>query len=892
MSGILQTLFLGAAAAVKDAYFNLVTLLLNTTATNGAQNNTFLDSSTNNFTITRNGNTTQGTFTPFSQTGWGNYLNGSSYLTTNSSATFGINGDFTYESWVYVTDTATTRFIMPSSVTMVLDIVPATGNNMKLQFFDGSVATDAINTFPINTWAHVALVRSGMGSNNCAFYVNGVRGTQFTSTATNGTVSIAIGNYSTQYFYGYISNLRFCKSAVYSGASFTPSTSSLTTTSQGATNCVLLTCQSNRFVDNSSTAATFTLTGTPSVQAFSPFAPAYITPTTYSNYFDGSGDYLTWPSGAGVAFGTGDFTIEMFICPTNSINQVYLIDARNSGQTSSWAVGFNLNNTGNGQFTFFNGVAGAAYNESSQSCVLNQWNHCVVVRSGTTLSLFTNGTRVYTTTNSTDFNSSQTLSYISRGQATGSELYYTGCMSNVRIVKGTAVYSPSSTTLTVPTSPLTAISGTQLLTCQNSTFIDNSTNNFTISAFGNAQPVASPTPFAPTVETEAAAYSTTLVGGSGYFDGSDYLTVPDSGVWDLSGDFTLELWAYLNNYTSTGASPTFIGGTNSSNNWLLFVTSSNEVIFLFNTGTVLNGTATSTPNEWAHYALCRSGSTIRLFKNGVLLTSATNSTNFTISNSVVYIGVQNGSNGYINGYMSGLRLINGTALYTSSFAPPLAPPTAVTNTSLLLNYTNAGIYDSTAKNDLETVGNAQVSTTQAKFGTTSMYFDGTGDWLTIPYSAITDLGGTTQFTIEFWVYSNSLASRGTPIARNNGSTAAGSQFDLNIETSGQINVAFYTGGSTISINSATGVITTGTWIHVALTKDSSGNYKIFINGTQSGSTTTNTGSINSPTIPMTIGVQNTSGGVALNAYLDDLRITRYARYTTNFTPPTTAFPIQ
>ena len=65
MSGILQTLFLGAVATVKDAYFNLVTLLLNTTSTNGAQNNTFLDSSTNNFTITRNGNTTQGTFTPF-----------------------------------------------------------------------------------------------------------------------------------------------------------------------------------------------------------------------------------------------------------------------------------------------------------------------------------------------------------------------------------------------------------------------------------------------------------------------------------------------------------------------------------------------------------------------------------------------------------------------------------------------------------------------------------------------------------------------------------------------------------------------------------------------------------------------------------------------------------
>ena len=76
MSGIMNMLVAAKTtiAAAIDAYFNNTTLLLNTSSTNGAQNNTFLDSSTNNFTITRNGNTTQGTFTPFSQTGWSNFL--------------------------------------------------------------------------------------------------------------------------------------------------------------------------------------------------------------------------------------------------------------------------------------------------------------------------------------------------------------------------------------------------------------------------------------------------------------------------------------------------------------------------------------------------------------------------------------------------------------------------------------------------------------------------------------------------------------------------------------------------------------------------------------------------------------------------------------------------
>ena len=76
-----------AVAAAVDAYFNLTTLLLNTSSTNGAQNNTFLDSSTNNFTITRNGNTTQGSFSPYGSN-WGNYFDGSSYLSFPSNNVF------------------------------------------------------------------------------------------------------------------------------------------------------------------------------------------------------------------------------------------------------------------------------------------------------------------------------------------------------------------------------------------------------------------------------------------------------------------------------------------------------------------------------------------------------------------------------------------------------------------------------------------------------------------------------------------------------------------------------------------------------------------------------------------------------------------------------------
>ena len=83
---------------VADPQFNYVTALLHGDGTNGAQNNTFVDSSSNAFTITRNGYATQGSFSPYG-TLWSNYFDGStSYLTwtSGSSVAFG-SGNFTVE---------------------------------------------------------------------------------------------------------------------------------------------------------------------------------------------------------------------------------------------------------------------------------------------------------------------------------------------------------------------------------------------------------------------------------------------------------------------------------------------------------------------------------------------------------------------------------------------------------------------------------------------------------------------------------------------------------------------------------------------------------------------------------------------------------------------------
>jgi hypothetical protein len=164
MTGILN-LLLGAGGVIKDTYFNLVSLLLPGNGTNGAQNNTFLDSSTNTFTITRNGNTTQGTFSPFSQTGWGNYFDGSSSLTPSSGAFLNLGTNpYTIEFFVYLTANSAANHLVAANDTNGLVIIVGNTKTSLNKFGVGDVVATG-SGLSTNTWHHVAVVRAGTGSN-------------------------------------------------------------------------------------------------------------------------------------------------------------------------------------------------------------------------------------------------------------------------------------------------------------------------------------------------------------------------------------------------------------------------------------------------------------------------------------------------------------------------------------------------------------------------------------------------------------------------------------------------------------------------------------------------------------------------------------------------------
>jgi hypothetical protein len=614
--------------------------------------------------------------------------------------------------------------------------------------------------------------------------------------------------------------------------------------------------QNNTFVDGSSNNFSITRNGNTTQGTFTPFSQ----PAGYwSNYFDGSGDYFSIADNAAWTIDT-DYTIEFWAYANSFPGAFNQIVNQRGSDTNYWTLNWN---TTNGWGFYYNNGSGEVSFTRNQNSPLNKWVHVAIVKSGTTGYIFLDGQQAGATFTFPSLNNFAGSLLIGAWPHPSPGDFWHGYISNLRFVKGSAVYTSA---FTPSTTPLTAITNTSLLTCQDNRFRDNSANNFAITRNGDVR-VTAFSPFAPT-----AAYSPSVNGGSGYFDGSgDFLNfTPGSSLTFGTGDFTIEYYCY---FTDASIAQTRMGFSQSgSPAW--YINTNGTVAFTnYATSVILTSSNACQPNAWNHVAITRSGSTLRIFVNGVSGGSATNTTNWGNGTNVFRVMSSSGSD-FSSGWLSELRILKGTALYTSDFTPPTAPLSAITNTSLLLNFTNAGIIDSTGKNVLETVGNAQIDTTVKKYGTGSMEFDGTGDYLFVP-SNIDTTFGTGDFTIEFWLRSD----------------ASGVKVLLDF-LSGSSNPQLYTNGTTLAWFAAsadritaTSALVANTWQFITIAR-SSGSTKMYVDGTQVGSTYTDT---NNYATPLS-SIGGRAAGNSLNGYIDDLRITKgVARYTANFTPPTAPF---
>jgi hypothetical protein len=373
-----------------------------------------------------------------------------------------------------------------------------------------------------------------------------------------------------------------------------------------------------------------------------------------------------------------------------------------------------------------------------------------------------------------------------------------------------------------------------------------------------------------------------VIGGSGYFDGTtDYLTVAANTAFVFgSGNFTVEAWIYPTSYPSDAF---VISNLSSGDTSWAFEIFGGNIRFTGWATVWLSATQPST-GAWHHVAVSRSGTTLSMFIDGTRVATTTNSTNLSANNTLV-VGdyIPAGGANFI-GYISNARLVKGTAVYTgTSLTVPTAPLTAISGTSFLANFTNAGILDNAMMNDLETVGNAQISTSVKKFGTGSIALDGTGDYLTSPISSTLAFGAG-DFTVECWVYATNTSALRNIIGNYNGTLSTAS-FVLQMESTGRITGGIYSGSSFVGPTSSASISAT-TWTHIALVRNGT-SIKLYINGTNDGSTTSSSVA-NTPSGIFSVGAEQ--GSYAWNGYIDDLRITKgFARYTSNFTAPTAAF---
>ena len=202
-------------------------------------------------------------------------------------------------------------------------------------------------------------------------------------------------------------------------------------------------------------------------------------PQLVSATFNGTTQRLTTTGGVGTAMGTGDFTWECWVRPTGTPGYQTFIDTRGI------QTGYSGVNTDGVYFGLDNGTLYPIYYQnsalitSSIPVTLNAWSHVAAVRSSGTTTIYVNGVSGGTYSD----NLNLTAPWVNMGGTSTAAINFTGQISNVRLVKGTAVYTSNFTT---PTKPLTDITNTSLLVSMGATpFIDTSTNAYTITNVGS-----------------------------------------------------------------------------------------------------------------------------------------------------------------------------------------------------------------------------------------------------------------------------------------------------------------------------------------------------------------------------------------------------------------------
>jgi len=654
---------------------------------NGLDDNamTYEDSNGTSQDFTEGGTPQANTFTPYRSGGYSVYFDGSSdYLSLSSNSSFDPEtGDFSIEAWVYnqSTDTSNSKFIASNrsggSGGWVLAATAVSSSTYEFVFIgysSGGTTRITITTsddYNLNQWYHVAAVKSGT---TWTIYVDGVSAVSGSQSGNfSAGAALWVGGDSTnnsRYWNGYIRDLRIVKgTAVYTSA-FTPPTEALT----AIANTSLLACHLPYFADGSTNDHTITANGNVSTKPFGPydFEPWVADDHGGSVYFDGNNDALATANNVIPSFGTGDFTWEMWfyalaLPATDSI----LIETRDAASSDAGFVLFvddgYLRSYGNG-----------AYRNPGTGSVVRtyQWNHVAFVRSSGTLKIYLNGKEDTSVSYTGEVDVPTRVRIGSRWDSLVND--WDGHIADVRMTKD-AVYTAD---FTPPTSPVAANSATKLLMNNKS-----DANIYDATAANRFRIVG-----AVDSSTTQRKFSTS---SSIYHSGGQSKGIEIPSFTSLDGvnrdltigtqDFTVECWARFNTvaggvqalatqaagsgFTNGNDLQGFWMGLNGANSYFLTQASASSW------STVQQGSSDVSANTWHHFAISRTGGTVRQFLDGSLVGSSySNSFSMTNTNNLVALMGRNRNSQYFDGgYIQDFRFTIGHSRYTTdSFTPPTA----------------------------------------------------------------------------------------------------------------------------------------------------------------------------------------------------------------------------
>lgn len=893
-----RTFSVSVAALPGDPYFDQTVLLMQMEGSNGST--VVTDSSRTGRTVTVNGTSKLSTEAAKFGTSSVDFVSGSNiqYSNADSSFTFG-TGDFTIEFWVRPRS-------LPGSVQALAGTASVTDQNGILIGTQGSrfwywygngawVFDQGFGpTVTINTWYHIAVVRQGT---EIRTYVDGVLATTRTgvSTAFTAGAEFTFGGRSivSQWYDGFIDDGRVYRGLAKYTASFTPPATTLPvgTEDPNWASCILATPFETSLKDYSGRR-------TNAVGGNAQLSTAQKKYGTSSLRLDGTGDFVLYPNHGDFDFGSGDVTIETWVRLDSTTNQQAIISKRTNDATNTpfllwWQSG-----------AFYGRLyTGTNYQITGGTATANTWHHVALVRSGTTLRLFVDGTQVASTAISGSLATNTARVCIGANAEDGSTALG-GYLDGLRITRAaryTAAFTPGRA-VTVRDESVDRFAASTVLKLhmdgadQATTVADDSLLGKTVTAFGDAS-----------VTTTRAKFGS----ASAAFDGSgDYLTVADpAGDANFGADdFTVEGWFYPS--ALTGSSTTYqVVYTKRPDStvvcgFMFWIRNDGALIVFATTASgdwnVLSNTVVATgitAGAWHHIALVRQGANFRAYLNGVGgSTFNFGSSSLYATTAAMVLASDTNWNGSatarpFTGSIQDFRIYRGAAKYTADFTPPTSLQGLGSandpnwSKCILAAPMTADLQDYAGKR-ITVSGNAKLTTATKKFGTGSLALDtSAGSYVTVADQPSLELGSG-DFTAEMWFRTTAAAGQAKLLLDKRPDTTA-SVSPLAIQVNSDQLQVLSGVGTGWTVNATLPRFRIGDWVHIAVTRQGSV-YRVFINGVRVHEQSNVTGTLTDNATGWIIGGSYTLSNAGLNGQIDEFRLTKACRYSVNFEPPTQA----